>query len=195
MHFDRNDAERIFGKAATADAAARDKLTQDEVEDAAEGVGIPREAVRAAIDREAEAAKRSDKRRKRLARAVRRVVVFAIVIAALAGGIFGFAVLVTDGELTESYNRVLAARGAVEVVRDNIATVDISLATTINDGERAVVIERAHRRVYVAKLDYDVRVRDYNETASSFLGRFTRSHGVSQLPAEMPYATRVWRTP
>ncbi len=191
MKFTRPDAERIIGTAAREDAAQRDKLTQGEIEDAAADVGIPRDAVRTVIAAETEASQRAAERSARVKRAVERWFTKCVVAVILVTAIYALGIGSAASGLTNNHNAVEAARANVNLALDNRAMLPNSLATATNDAERATVIERAERRIYVAKRDYDTAVRTYNDCASGWFAR--RVLAESALPAHEPYAATAWR--
>ena len=191
MEFNRKDAERIIGTAATEDAAVRERLTQSEIEDAAADVGIPRDAVRTVIAAETEASQRAAERSARVKRAVERWFTTCVAAVILVTAIYALGIGFAASGLTNGHNAVEAARANVNLALDNRATLEHSLATATNDAERATVIERAERRVYVAKRDYDTAVRTYNDRASGWFAR--RVLAESALPAHEPFAATIWR--
>ena len=191
MEFNRKDAERIIGTAATEDAAVRERLTQSEIEDAAADVGIPRDAVRTVIAAETEASQRAAERSARVKRAVERWFTTCVAAVILVTAIYALGIGFAASALTNNHNAVEAARANVNLALDNRATLEHSLATATNDAERATVIERAERRVYVAKRDYDTAARAYNDRASGWFAR--RVLRESALPQHEPFAATLWR--
>jgi hypothetical protein len=191
MEFNRKDAERIIGTAATEDAAVRERLTQSEIEDAAADVGIPRDAVRTVIAAETEASQRAAERRERIKRSTQKTFAACFFAVAFALSFYWLGIGFAASGLTNNHNAVEAARANVNLALDNRAMLPNSLATATNDAERATVIERAERRVYVAKRDYDTAARTYNDRASGWFAR--RVLRESALPQHEPFAATVWR--
>ncbi len=196
--YDRDHAGRIIGAAAKDADAASERLTQAEVEDAAEGVGIPREAVRGVIAREDEAEHLASERRiarslatRDASRVAARGMAWVTYTALLLVFVYVVAVGRASSVLANDHTHVVAARQTVELAQENLRTLPASLATAQNDGERATVIERANRRVYVAKRDYDAAVLTYNAGTTGWVAR--RALRRLSLPATEPYAHDVWR--
>lgn len=191
MKFTRPDAERILGTAAREDAAQRDKLTQGEIEDAAADVGIPRDAVRTVIAAETEALQRAAERSTRVQRDIERWFTTCVAAVILVTAIYAIGIGSAASGLTYDHNAVEAARANVNLALDNRAMLPNSLATATNDGERATVIERAERRIYVAKRDYDTAARAYNDRATGWFARRVLTE--SALPQHEPFAATLWR--
>lgn len=191
MEFTRPDAERIIGTAAREDAASRERLTQAELEEAAEGVGIPRDAVRSVIATETDATQRAEERLARVKRGIERWFTTCVVAVILVTTIYALGIGFAASGLTRDHNAVDAAKANVNLALDNRAMLTTSLATATNDAERATVIERAERRIYVAKRDYDAAVRTYNERATGWFSRRVLTE--SALPQHEPFAATAWR--
>ncbi len=191
MQYTRDVAEKIIGDAAKADAEARERLTQSEIEDAAADVGIGRDAVRTVIARETEATERNEQRRRELMSRLRSAF-FAVAAGAAFVAFVGVMVswlAYRDAMLLHS--RVEAERHNVVLAFDNRTLVARALDTAINDGERATVLERAERRISVAKRDYNDAVTTYNSVMTGWFARRVVRNG--SLPGSEPYADAVWR--
>lgn len=191
MQYTRDAAEKIIGEAAKSDAEARERLTQAEIEDAAAGVGIGRDAVRSVIARETELTAQSEARHRAIVarlRAVALVVLGCVAVSAFCGLTLAWW---SYRDVSTAHSRVEAARHNVTLALDNRALVSHALDTAINDGERATVLERAERRISVAKRDYNASVTAYNSTTTGWFG--SRARLSANMPAAEPYADNVWR--
>lgn len=191
MQYTRDAAEKIIGDAAKADSEARERLTQAEIEDAAAGVGIGRDAVRSVIARETELTAQSEARHRAIVarlRAVALVVLGCVAVSAFCGLTLAWW---SYRDVSTAHSRVEAARHNVTLALDNRSLVSRALDTAINVGERATVLERAERRISVAKRDYNNAVEAYNSTTTGWFG--SRARRSANLPAAEPYADNVWR--